>query len=178
MRISLLLITLLAISFTSKAQFGGETGMGNVWHYPGQVGLELGLKRSSIGWNYSISASQYLKSNSFIKGNLFYDNGNFQRVGIDSFGLNAIYFYSPYSIAQTVFFNIGGGLTGNYDMVKNFWPQTKKKFNYGAIGAIEVEAAVADYLMITTTGQQRFLKNDTYGRARFEIGFGVKYLIN
>lgn len=169
---------LLSLCNSSNAQFGGQTGMGSVWHYPGQIGVEIGIKRSPIGWNYSAGGSQYLSSNSYLKGTAFFDDGYFERVKLQSFGVNAMYFYSPYSIAETVFFNVGAGLTGNYDLVKNYWPNTNKKLNYGIVGGIEIEAAIADYLMVTGTGLQRYLKNDSFGRGRYEIGLGIKYLIN
>ncbi|PYF68435.1 conjugal transfer protein TraO [Pedobacter nutrimenti] len=169
---------LLIVSITVKGQFGGKTGLGSVWHYPGQIGLELGIKRSPIGWSYGVSGSQYIQSNTYLKGTLFYDDGNFRRVSQQSVGLTAMYFYSPYSLQETVFFNIGAGVTGNYDRISRFWPKTTGAFNYGAVVGLEVEAAVADYLMITGSGTQRFLFKEAYGNKRFEIGIGVKYLIN
>lgn len=175
----LLIITFLVIAaVSSKAQFGGKTGMGSVWHYPGQIGVELGIKRSPIGWLYAVSGSQYLQSNSYVKASIFYDQGNFERVKYQSTGISAIYFYSPYSIQETVFFNIGLGVTGNHDKVSNFYQKPVTGFNYGLIGGVEVEASIADYLMIIGSGTQRYLKKDAYGRSRFEIGLGIKYLIN
>jgi hypothetical protein len=89
-----------------------------------------------------------------------------------------MYFYSVYNIQETIFFNVGLGGNVSYDLVNNFWYQERRKLNLGGVGGVEVEAAVADYLMLTTSALQRVMINNSFGSKRYGIQLGIKYLIN
>jgi hypothetical protein len=178
MKYTLLLLAIMLIAGRAFAQFGGNTGVGSVWHFPGQYGVEGDIGRTPLGFVYRASFAQYTQSDSYYKASLSYEAGNFNQVNFNTYGASLIYFYSPYSIQQTVFFNVGIGAVVDYDKVTNFWPAQKSQLNPGGIGGVEVEAAVSDYMMLTGSALQRVLYNNDLGGRRFEIELGIKYLIN
>lgn len=178
MKHTLFFLAIMLIAGRAFAQFGGSSGVGSVWHYPGQIGIEGAIGRSPIGFTYSASGTKYLQSNSYLKASLNYDNGTFNRVNYSSYGGSLMYFRSVYNIQETVFFNVGLGANASNDIVSKFWYQDKRKFNFGGVGGVEVEAAVADYLMLTTAVMQRVMINNSFGGRRYGIQIGIKYLIN
>lgn len=179
MRHLIVLIAIFCIAKSSAfAQFGGSSGMGSVWHYQGQIGIEPGLRRSATGWLYGLSASQYLTNKSYLKGNSFVESGALKRVSLTSIGGTISYYYNIYSLQETVFFNLGLGGTVSNDQAKNFWPEKVSQFNFGGIGSFEVEAALTDYLMFVGSANQRVMARNSFGQKRMDIGIGLKYLIN
>ena len=168
----------MMIAGRAFAQFGGNTGLGSVWHYPGQVGVEGAIGRSPIGFTYSFSGTDYIRSNGYLKAGVSYENGIFNQVHFGSYSASGMYFYSPYNIDETVFFNVGAGANVSYDVVHNFWQQDNSKINLGPILGAEVEAAIADYLMLTTSFTQKIMISNSFGRERYGIQLGIKYLIN
>ncbi|MGF7083019.1 hypothetical protein [Mucilaginibacter sp. UYCu711] len=178
MKYSLIFLAIMLIAGRAFAQFGGNTGLGSVWHYPGQIGIEGAIGRSPIGFTYSLSGTDYLTSTGYIKAGASYENGIFNQVHFGTYGGSLIYYYSPYNIQETVFFNVGMGANVSYDVVKDFWYQDRHKINFGPLVGAEVEAAITDYLMLTTSFTQKVMVSNSFGRERYGIQLGIKYLIN
>jgi len=92
--------------------------------------------------------------------------------------LDGMIHYSPFSIGEYAFINVGAGAIVAFERLTNFEPAVKGILNYGGKAGIEIEIPVYTGLVLIGNSYQQFLLKKTYGQKRIEYGLGFKILIN
>lgn len=169
-------------------------------YLPGQKGVQLtasavdgfhlskGEKQAfafGIGLaSYNKSGNRWLMGAEYLQKQYGYKD---ELIPVSQFAAESGYlinFLSDHS--KTVFFSVGGSIMAGYETVnrgKKELPDgalliNDGKFLYGGTVAFEIETFLSDRLVLLVNARERILYGSTVGKFHFQLGAGIKYIIN
>ena len=157
---------LLSLATRSEAQV--------LYHSIANWSVEAGAGRTDIGTFYSLGISKY-KNNNYLKLSPFIEKSNLNKMDYKSTGIALTY---NHQIAQIYPLHLyaTGGTRIQQDVVKNFAVSKARKFNAGLVGGLEVDGLLSDQILITGAFRQYHYLKGSFGRRRYDYGFGIKVL--
>lgn len=145
-------------------------------HFHNMKTVELNAGLTQHGYYMNTGYSRYITSNSYVKVNGFWENGEVKEIDIRNFGLDVIYNHTVLKISNTLFFNIGGGVTFGYDQIlSKEILNLDDELNFGGLLNAEGEIFFSNNIALIIQANQRFLAKTDFGRQRWFTGIGVKY---
>ncbi len=161
------------IQVTASAVDGFVPGTGDKRGFA----FELGMATYNNGGNRWVVAAGYLQKNKQYSG---------QAIPLSQFTGELGYYKKFLSDrSKTVFLSIGGSAMAGYETIN--WGKKllddgatimdKDKFLYGGAIGLEAETFLTDRLVMLAFARERLLFSSDVSKFRFQIGIGVKYII-
>ena len=120
--------------------------------------------------------SQYLSRKSYYKAFAFTEQVEANQVEYLNYGLDVVFNYTFYSLANTMFLNFGVGATIGYDQITNTEVlDLGEEFNTGGIINVEGELFLTNKVAAILQANQRTFLKGKYGDRRWFAGIGLKY---
>ena len=186
-------MAVLCLVFTGKAHAQRALpGMRGLEIRGGMVdGFHSSGKGNETGYYFGMAMSTYARNaNKWVFGAEYlcrYYPYKAGRIPVAQFTGEGGYYYKFLSDgSKTFFFSLGASALAGYETVN--WGdkllydgstiQNKDAFLYGGAITLEVEAYLADRIILTLTGRERILWGTSTGHFHTQFGLGLKFMIN
>jgi len=162
-----LILAFLIISVSAGAQ---------LIHVEGSKALGINYAYVKNGFNISSRITFYNSGNFAFRGSL-----DFERVSFDLSKASIVYvnpelMYTFYTLGDSFFFNVKGGILTGVEFINNsVLDQKKSQFFVGENIGLCTEYFISNKIMLNLDFDQRFLQLSKVGSASFIIKIGMNY---
>jgi hypothetical protein len=166
MRIKLIIIFLI-ISASVSAQ---------LIHVEGSKALGINGAYVKNGFNVSSRITFYKNNNLAYRGSLDYERVTFALSKASIIYANPELMYTFYTLGDSFFFNVKGGILTGVEFISNsILDKKKSQFFVGENIGFCAEYFISNKIMLNLDLDQRFFQLSKVGKASFIIRFGINY---
>lgn len=148
-------------------------------HVEGNVALDATIHITDYAPAYSLVYTHFFKDDVLFKVKLNYEKGIIGTSNYTAYLLSPTVAHTPLKIKSSLFFNFElGGIIG-VEQASN--PEYVEKFNnliYGLNGGIEIEYYFINNIALLMNFNELITQNSKFGNARYQVGFGLRLIIN
>jgi len=162
-----LIFALLLISASASAQ---------LMHVEGSNAIGFNAGYIKNGFNVSSRITFYKNNNLAYRGNLDYERVNFDISKASIISANPELMYSFYTLGDSFFFNVKGGILSGVEFISNsILEKNKNQFFIGENVGPGIEYYVFNKIMINLDLDQRFFQLSKLGNTSLIIKLGMNY---
>jgi hypothetical protein len=162
-----LFIILLFISASASAQ---------LIHVEGSKSLSINGAYVKNGFNASSRITFYKSGNLAYRVSLDYERVSFDLSKASIVFANPELMYTIYTLGDSFFFNVNGGiLTGSEFISNSILDKKKSQFFIGENLGLCAEYFISNKIMLNLDLDQRFFQMSKVGKVSFIIGLGINY---
>ena len=162
-----LILALLLISTSASAQ---------LIHVEGSKAIGLNAGYVKNGFNVSSRMTFYKNNNLVYRGSLDYERVNFDLSKASIIYANPELMYTFYTLGDSFFFNVKGGILTGAEFISNsILDKKKSQFFVGENIGLCAEYFISNKIMLNLDFDQRFFQMSKVGKASFIIQLGINY---
>jgi len=154
-------------------------------------GLNLNTNSPDFAYHAELAFSQYVKnankwvfSAEYLEKDYLYKN---IKIPQSQFTVDGGYYLNFLSDAHKIFFmSVGASVVGGYETVN--WGSKllfdgatindSDNFLYGGALTLEAEVYLTNRFVLVANARERYLEGSSIGKLNFQIGLGIRYMIN
>jgi hypothetical protein len=162
-----LILALLLVSVSVSAQ---------LIHVEGSKAIGLNAGYVKNGFNVSSRIIFYKNNNLIYRISLDYERVNFDLSKASIIYANPELMYTFYTLGDSFFFNVKGGMLTGAEFISNsILDKKKSQFFVGENIGLCAEYFISNKIMLNLDLDQRFLQLSKIGKASFIVKFGINY---
>lgn len=162
-----LLLIFLLISASASAQ---------LIHVEGSKAIGINGAYVKNGFNVSPRITLYINNNLAFRASLDYERVNFDISKASIIYVNPELMYTFYTLGDSFFFNVKGGILSGAEFISNSVLDKKKsQFFVGENIGLCAEYFISNKILINLDLDQRFFQLSKVGKASFIIKLGINY---
>jgi hypothetical protein len=162
-----LILALLLVSVSVSAQ---------LIHVEGSKAIGLNAGYVKNGFNVSSRIFFYKNNNLIYRISLDYERVNFDLSKASIIYANPELMYTFYTLGDSFFFNVKGGMLTGAEFISNsILDKKKSQFFVGENIGLCAEYFISNKIMLNLDLDQRFLQLSKVGKASFIVKFGINY---